>query len=87
MLSAGSSGSTRDVSSLVSELYPGTEALPARENYSLQSTQYYEVESSFAHHHVGEVLGHWTYKKGGNLTAQEVRDITSTINIMTIIIG
>jgi len=64
---------------LVSELYPGIEALPVRENYTLQSAQYYEVESSFAYHHMGEVLDHWAYKKGGSLAAQEVRDITSII--------
>jgi len=64
---------------LVSELYPGLEALPEHENYTLQRTEYYETESSFAYHHMGEVLDHWTFKKGGSLAAQEVRDITSIL--------
>jgi len=66
---------------LVSELYPGLEALPEREGYTLQFTEYYETGSSFAYHHIGEILDHWTFKKGGKLVDGELRDITKTLAI------
>jgi hypothetical protein len=66
---------------LVSELYPGIEAWPEREDYTLRFSEYYETESSFAYHHIGEVLDHWTFKKGGKLSDQELRDITKTLAV------
>jgi SAM-dependent methyltransferase len=65
----------------VSELYPGLETLPEREDYTLRFTENYETESSFAYHHIGEVLDHWTFKKGGKLSDPELRDITKTLSI------
>jgi hypothetical protein len=56
---------------LVSEFYPGIEALPEREDYTLRLFEYYETESSFAYHHIGEVLDHLTSKKNGNLSKRE----------------
>jgi SAM-dependent methyltransferase len=66
---------------LVSELYPGIEALSEREDYTLRFSEYYETESSFAYHHIGEVLDHWTFKKGEKLSDQELRDITKTLAV------
>ncbi len=65
----------------VSELYPGIEALSESEGYTLQFTENYETESSFAYHHIGEVLEHWTFKKGGRLSDEELCDITKTLVI------
>jgi SAM-dependent methyltransferase len=65
---------------LVSELYPGLEALPEREDYTLRFTEHFETESSFAYHYIGEVLDHWAFKKGGKLTEQEMRDITAILS-------
>jgi SAM-dependent methyltransferase len=64
---------------LVSELYPGIGGLPEREDYTLRFTEYFETESSFAYHHIGEVIDHWTFKKGGNLSDQELRDIPTLL--------
>jgi hypothetical protein len=66
---------------LVSELYPGIATLPEREDYNLRFTEYYETESSFAYHHIGEVLDHWTFKKGGKLSDRELRDITKSLAV------
>jgi len=66
---------------LVSELYPGIEAWSEREDYTLRFSEYYETESSFAYHNIGEVLDHWTFKKGGKLSDQELRDITKTLAV------
>lgn len=65
---------------LVSELYPGIEVLPERDDYTLRFTEYFETESSFAYHHIGEVMDHWTFKKGGKLGDQELRDITALLS-------
>jgi ubiquinone/menaquinone biosynthesis C-methylase UbiE len=66
---------------LVSELYPGIENLPEHNDYTLRFTEYFETESSFAYHHIGEVLDHWTFKKGGKLSDRETRDITQALTI------
>ena len=66
---------------LVSELYPGIEELPEHEDYTLRFNEYCETESSFAYHHIGEVLDHWTFKKGGKLSDPELRDITKTLAV------
>jgi SAM-dependent methyltransferase len=64
---------------LVSELYPGIEVLTEHKDYRLCFTDYYETESSFAYHHIGEVLDHWTFKKGMRLSDGEMRDITTIL--------
>jgi SAM-dependent methyltransferase len=33
-------------------------------NYTMAFTKYYETDSSFAYHHLNEILEHWTFKKG-----------------------
>jgi hypothetical protein len=66
---------------LASELYPGLEALPEHKDYTLRFTEYFETESSFAYHHIGEVLDHWMFKKGGKLSDRELRDITKVLTV------
>lgn len=65
---------------LVSELYSTIEVLPEHKDYTLCFTDYYETESSFAYHHIGEVLDHWTFKKGMHLSDREMRDITAILS-------
>jgi len=65
---------------LVSELYPGIEVLPEREDYTLRFMEYFDTDSSFAYHHVGEVIDHWTFKKGGRLGDRELGDITALLS-------
>lgn len=64
---------------LASELYPGLASLQERGDYSLRFSAYFDTESSFAYHDVGEALNHWTYKKGGTLSEKEIGDITSLL--------
>lgn len=66
---------------LVSELHPGLGELPEHADYTLRFTEYFETESSFAYHHIREVLDHWTFKKGGKLSDRELRDITKSLAI------
>lgn len=61
---------------LVSELYPGMKVLPERDHYALRFAEYFETESSFAYHNIGEVSDHWTYKKGSPLSDQELHEVT-----------
>jgi len=35
-----------------------------------------ETENVYAYHHIGEVLDHWTFKKGGKMSDLELRDRT-----------
>jgi SAM-dependent methyltransferase len=64
---------------LISELYPGIEIEPLCKDYNLQFTLYWQAESSFAYHHIGEALDHWTFKKGARLTEGEMRDISTSL--------
>jgi hypothetical protein len=65
---------------LVSGLYPGLEKLPDHSDYTLRCTEYFDTESSFAYHHIDEVMDHWTFKKGGRLAKQEMRDIMAILS-------
>jgi hypothetical protein len=40
---------------------------------------FFQTESSFAYHHIGEALDHWTFKKGRNLSKGEIRNITASL--------
>ena len=53
---------------VVSERLPEIKIPWSYGNYSMLFTKSYETESSFAYHHMTEVLDHHTYKKGGLLT-------------------
>ena len=41
--------------------------------YTIAFTSAYETDSSFAYHHMNEVLAHWTFKKGRTLQPDEIR--------------
>jgi ubiquinone/menaquinone biosynthesis C-methylase UbiE len=64
---------------LITELYPGLEVEPICDDYSLQFSMFFQTVSSFAYHHIGEALDHWTFKKGGNLSEGEIRNITAAL--------
>ena len=64
---------------LASELYPRIEVEQLTGEYSLLFTDYFQTESSFAYHHIGEMVDHRSYQKGGRLSAQEVQEITATL--------
>jgi SAM-dependent methyltransferase len=48
-------------------------------NYALVFTKCYETDSSFAYHHMNEILEHWTFKKGRKLHPDEIADIKRRI--------
>jgi len=49
-------------------------------DYSMLFTKSYETESSFAYHHMAEVLDHHTFKKGAHLSAHEELEIKSKLS-------
>lgn len=48
-------------------------------NYKMLFTKCYETESSFAYHHIDEVIEHWSFKKGRKLYLDEIVDISSKL--------
>jgi SAM-dependent methyltransferase len=42
-------------------------------NYTMIFTKSYEVDSSYAYHHLSEMVQHWTFKKGRMLQPNEIR--------------
>jgi hypothetical protein len=42
------------------------------ENYTAVFMKSYEVDSSYAYHHLNEMVEHWTFKKGRGLQADEI---------------
>jgi SAM-dependent methyltransferase len=48
-------------------------------NYTMIFTKSYEVDSSYAYHHLNEMIEHWTFKKGRSLYPDEIRDLKKKI--------
>jgi SAM-dependent methyltransferase len=44
-------------------------------DYRAIFTKFYEVDSSYAYHHLSEMVEHWTLKKGRPLQADEIRSL------------
>jgi len=42
-------------------------------NYTMIFKKSYEVDSSYAYHHLNEMVQHWTFKKGRALQPDEIR--------------
>ena len=42
-------------------------------------TKSYEVDSSYAYHHLNEMVEHWAFKKGRSLHRDEIEDIKKKI--------
>jgi len=51
------------------------------ENYKLIFHKSYEVEDSFAYHHLGEVLGHWESLYGHPLNSEEREELKNRISV------
>ena len=66
---------------IITELNPGIDLTETYGGYSMRLARSYETESSFAYHDIDEVLDHWTFKKGGKLSAQELLDINRQLTI------
>jgi SAM-dependent methyltransferase len=49
------------------------------ENYTAVFMKSYEVDSSYAYHHLNEMVEHWTFKKGRGLQADEVQALKEKI--------
>jgi len=48
-------------------------------DYTMVIKKYYETDSSFAYHHLNEMIGHWTFKKGRTLQSEEVTQLKRRI--------
>ena len=48
-------------------------------NYTMIFTKSYEVDSSYAYHHLNEMVQHWTFKKGRMLPPDEIRALGEKI--------
>jgi SAM-dependent methyltransferase len=49
------------------------------ENYTAAFMKSYEVESSYAYHHLNEMVEHWAFKKGRALQADEIQALKERI--------
>jgi SAM-dependent methyltransferase len=59
--------------------WPDIRAKWRHEDYTLIFTKSYEVDGSYAYHHLNEMLEHWTFKKGRPLQSDEVRTLKEKI--------
>jgi SAM-dependent methyltransferase len=48
-------------------------------DYTIIFTKSYEVDSSYAYHHMNEIVEHWTFKKGRGLQPDEIRALKEKI--------
>jgi SAM-dependent methyltransferase len=48
-------------------------------DYKMVFTKSYEVDSSYAYHHLDEMAQHWTFKKGRTLQPDEIRALRESI--------
>jgi SAM-dependent methyltransferase len=48
-------------------------------DYKMVFTKSYEVDSSYAYHHLDEMVQHWTFKKGRTLQPEEIRAMRESI--------
>ena len=65
---------------LITELGPPEIRLKwYHEDYTMGFTKYYETDSSFAYHHLNEILEHWAFKKRRALHPDEIADIKRRI--------
>jgi hypothetical protein len=60
---------------LVTELCNNTEPLWPESNYRMLFSTSYEIDSSFAYHHIEEAREHWIFKKGKKLCLYEEEEI------------
>jgi SAM-dependent methyltransferase len=65
---------------LVSEAGPlGVRLKWHYENYTAVFMKSYEVDSSYAYHHLNEMVEHWTFKKGRALQTDEIQALKERI--------
>ena len=65
---------------LISEVKPPQVRVKLRhDGYTMAFTKAYETDSSFAYHHMNEVLEHWIFKKGRTLQSDEIRAVKEKI--------
>lgn len=48
-------------------------------NYTMALMKSYETDSSYAYHHLNEVVEHWIFKKGRSLQPDEIRDLKERV--------
>jgi SAM-dependent methyltransferase len=48
-------------------------------DYTMVFKKYYETDSSFAYHHLNEMVEHWAFKKGRSLHRDEIEDIKKKV--------
>jgi len=48
-------------------------------DYTMVLKKYYETDSSFAYHHLNEMIEHWTFKKGPTLQSKEMTELKRRI--------
>jgi hypothetical protein len=48
-------------------------------DYTMVFTKSYETDSSYAYHHMNEVVEHWAFKKGRALQPDEIRALKEKI--------
>lgn len=69
----------RAIQMLMTMLKPGWKVLDIGAGNGILSLSY-EIISSFAYHHLTEVMEHWEFKKGGRLHPSEISDIKSKLS-------
>jgi SAM-dependent methyltransferase len=48
-------------------------------NYTMAFTKSYEIDGSYAYHHLREMEAHWSFKKGRSLQPDEIRNLKEKI--------
>jgi ubiquinone/menaquinone biosynthesis C-methylase UbiE len=65
---------------LISELAPPEIQVKCHYgNYTMAFTKTYETDSSYAYHHLNELVEHWIFKKGRSLQPDEIRDLKERV--------
>jgi SAM-dependent methyltransferase len=65
---------------LISEVKPPEVRVKWRYgDYTMLFTKSYETDSSYAYHHMNEMVEHWTFKKGRMLQPDEIRTLKERI--------
>jgi SAM-dependent methyltransferase len=65
---------------LISEVKPPEVLVKWRHGgYTMAFTKTYETDSSYAYHHMNEMVEHWTFKKGRGLQPDEIRALKEKI--------
>jgi ubiquinone/menaquinone biosynthesis C-methylase UbiE len=64
---------------LVTELYQDTKLPWPQTGYRMLFSKSYEIESSFAYHHIDEAKEHWAFKNGGKLCPNQEKEVTEQL--------